>query len=62
MLKKFAWLFRFRRDKEEEELARFEKKLIELLRKGEISFPKEEQPEIERCLKTLRGKGVIKSR
>jgi len=75
VFKRFAWLWRFRRD-EEEELERFERKLVELLDKGEISFPEDEEVEkffeaqtnqekvkgvVERCLRTLRERGVIKS-
>lgn len=62
MFKRFAWLWRFRRD-EEEELERFERKLVELLDKGEIAFPEDEEVKgfVERCLRTLRAKGVIKS-
>jgi hypothetical protein len=63
------------RRREDKELKRFEEKLLELLNKREISFPADEDvarfyekqmdPEevkgvVERCLKTLRERGVIR--
>lgn len=74
-LETLAWPWRLRR-REKKELKRFEERLVGLLNRGGVSFPideglerffeaqekKEEvQRVVERCLISLKEKGVIKS-